>query len=193
MLPTLFKTPRPFTQQLTSRTAASRRGSRKEVGEAERPPLPGISRFVPPSRPATRSLHDESRESPSIPQDIPEQFSMLRGVDAVHKIVCTHHGPWPALFHRDFECLKIDFVQSALVEIRTRGHSLILLVIDGVVLQRSAHSLTLHAFNVKAAANLPASTGSSEKYSKLRPPSLSPPLGRSLRRENGPFGLQTKN
>src|SRR4029077_18572452 len=92
--------------------------------------------------------HHEACESPLISQDIAKQVFVLGGIDAIYKIVGAHHGPGPTLLHRDFERRKIDLVQGALIDIRARGHSLELLIVDRIVLEGGAHSLTLHPFDV---------------------------------------------
>ena len=89
---------------------------------------------------------------------------------AVDAVVCAHDGPRLGLLDDVLECREVDFAQRTLGDVGADAQTVGFLVVGGEVLERGAHALGLHACD-DADCSWPARYGSSDQYSKQRPPS----------------------
>ena len=122
---------------------------------------------VPPAEPVG---HHQPVEAPVVPQDAREQLGALRGVGAVQLVVGGHHRPRPGLADGDLEAAQVDLAQRPLGDLDVDGVAVPLVVVGGEVLRTRSRRPATGRPSRSAAAIRPATSGSSEKYSKFRPP-----------------------
>lgn len=92
--------------------------------------------------------HDESFESPFLPQDVGQQGFVFRGVRAVDFVVGRHHSPRLGLPDRPFESRQVDFALRPLIDDGVDVHPPVFLIVHCIMLGRRSDALALHAANV---------------------------------------------
>ena len=92
--------------------------------------------------------HENTLESPHVPEHIDIHILVLSGMDAVYEVVRVHDRTHTALFYGLFERHEIDFVQCPLVHIGTDGMSGPFLAIYCKMLNASHNALALNTFNI---------------------------------------------
>ena len=91
--------------------------------------------------------HDDAVEAPGA-EILLYKPGILCRVDFVHGVVASHDGSHIALLHRLAESREIDLVQSPLIGHGTDAVSLVLLVVEGKMLDGSHHPVLLDAPDV---------------------------------------------
>ena len=113
--------------------------------------------------------HDQAVEPPLGPQDVVQEPFAVADVLTVDEVVRRHHRPRVRLGDGDLEAAQVQLAQRALVDDHVAHHAVRLVIVGHVVLQAGADALGLDAAN-HAGREVTGEHGSSERYSKLRPP-----------------------
>ena len=91
---------------------------------------------------------DAAREAPLALEHLVEQVVVVAGVLAAELVVGAHHRERPALAHSRLERRQVDLPQRPLVHLHVDRAAVLLLVVDGEVLDAGDRLLGLHALHV---------------------------------------------
>jgi hypothetical protein len=86
--------------------------------------------------------------APLAPENVSQQAPVLAGIGAIQPVVGTHDGGGLSLSNRGFEPRQIDLPQRPLVDDCIDRHAARLLIVDRIVLERSADAFALNAADV---------------------------------------------
>lgn len=88
--------------------------------------------------------HDPAVEAPVVAQDVAENWLVLAGEGPVHLVVRAHHGARSGGYGR-FEAAEFEFAQGLFGDPHVDGHAVLLLVVQGEVLDGGDEALALDA------------------------------------------------
>ena len=91
---------------------------------------------------------DGALEAPLALEHLVQQVIVVAGVLAAELVVGAHHGEGPALAHARLERGQVDLAQRPLVDLHVDRAAVLLLVVEGVVLDAGDRLLGLHALHV---------------------------------------------
>ena len=91
--------------------------------------------------------HEDPVESPLVFEDVDIDVMVLRGVDAVDKVVRIHDGADFGFAHGGLEGRKVNLTESTFVDVGAEIVAVELLVVSGIVFGRSENLLALNAFD----------------------------------------------
>ena len=92
--------------------------------------------------------HENALEAPFALEDLQVEELVLRGVDAVDQVVGVHHRVHMALGDGGLKGRQIDFAHGALVHVGAHVVAVVLLAVEGIVLDGGDDALGLDALNV---------------------------------------------
>ena len=84
-----------------------------------------------------------TRESPLLAQNGVQQLFVFRTPAAVHLVVGSHQAPGISLADSHLEGAQVDFVHSAIGDAHIHKPAVVLLIVQGVVLQAHSRSVVL--------------------------------------------------
>ena len=94
--------------------------------------------------------HDKTTEAPFAAEHIRQQFLAVGRMRAVHQVVAGHQGFGSGLFHGKLKTLQIDFPQGPLGAVGVGVGAVILLIVEGKVLDGGAAAgMALHALGIR--------------------------------------------
>ena len=146
-----------------SRTPSSCAGVRRHL-EVEA----GLAAPATRSWTAPQSRDHDTVEAPLVAQHLGEQEVVLAGVGAVDLVVGAHDRPRLARRDRPSEAAQVDLAQRPLVDLRVAPHRSVSWLLAAKCFTE-VPTPWLWMPLTSALASSPATSGSSAKYSKLRP------------------------
>ena len=110
--------------------------------------------------------HHVAVKAPLVAENIGQQALVFSGERTVDTVIRAHNRPRLRVLYGSLKRRKVNFAQGAFINDAVVGHAVVFLTVGGEMLHADADILALHAIYVVFGRY-----GSSERYSKLRPPS----------------------
>ena len=85
----------------------------------------------------------DTLEVPLFPQDIIEQISMMAAMRSPETVISSHNAQRSGLGYRRLKCREIQLSERSLTDLCIHAHSLILLIVQGVMLHAGRHVILL--------------------------------------------------
>ena len=91
---------------------------------------------------------NDAVEAPLTLEYVHKDALVVAEVLVIVEVVCTHHGPGPALLHRCLEGGQVDFVEGAVVQVHVHGVTVDLVVVQREVLHAHGDIVALYALHI---------------------------------------------